>query len=69
MVYCPECRSYDVDQECNEAYSENQSDYYSSEVYDCICNDCGCEFTLTVTEEAEVTKHGEEYEETQVEED
>ena len=57
MVYCPECKDK-VKSEFLDRASQFE-DHYSLEVYDCMCENCGCEFTYTVTGEIEVTKHGE----------
>jgi len=53
MVACPECHSVNVDWETNRTHETENTINYS-------CNDCGCEWTETMT--IETTKHGSKYE-------
>lgn len=56
MLSCPECGTADISGEENYR-RRNQF----TNVIECHCNKCGCEWDETTT--GEITKHGSEFEE------
>jgi formate dehydrogenase maturation protein FdhE len=49
--YCPECDGKNIKHSISIIYSGNEKKYAA----DCLCLDCGCEFTLVRIEEEDET--------------
>jgi hypothetical protein len=60
---CPECGSDNLDEGFEPKHITDGQGYAWSYIYDYTCNDCGCEFgvTLATTRRVEVEKHGSEW--------
>jgi len=61
MTYCPECHSYEVEEDVYSPDTITDGQGYEWRViHSYTCEKCGCEFTETfhTTREIEIDKHG-----------
>ena len=62
---CPECDRENVTEELIPEVRYDGQGFWQETEYYYVCEDCGCEFTLTetITRKITVERHGSEYEE------